>query len=125
MGRLQGKGRIAAELLKGLLLAVLVTTLVLLLLAFVMLKWEQLAAQAEGCILLTYVLSSLAGGWFCGRRSSRRKFLHGLALGLLYFALLFLISGLGDTAMQPTLVRGALSLALCALGGMLGGMLAG
>ncbi|MDO4324366.1 MAG: TIGR04086 family membrane protein [Lachnospiraceae bacterium] len=125
MEALQGKGRAAAELLKGLLLACFVTTALLLLLAFAMLKFQPLAEKMEICILVTYVFSCLAGGWYCGRRAERRKFLRGLLLGAVYFALLFLISGMGDRAVQSNLLQSATAFVLCACGGMLGGMLAG
>lgn len=122
---LQGRGRAAAELLKGLVIACLVTAAALLGLAFLMMKVQPAAERMELCILGSYVISCFAGGWYCGRRAQRRKFLRGLLLGAAYFALLFLISGMGDRAVQSTLLQGVTSFVVCACGGMLGGMLAG
>lgn len=125
MELLHGKGKTVAEIVKGLLLACFVTTAVLLLLAFVMLKFQPVAEKMEICILLTYVLSCLAGGWYCGRQVQRRKFLRGILLGSVYFILLFLFSGMGDRAVQSSLLQSVTAFVLCACGGMLGGMLAG
>lgn len=124
MELLQGKGKMAVKILKGLLAACLVTVIALLLLAFVMLKFEAVAGKMELCILLTYVLSCIAGGWYCGRSAQQRKFLWGLLLGIAYFTLLFLFSGMGDRAVQSGLLQSVTAFVLCACGGMLGGMLA-
>ena len=43
-------------------------------------------------IILIYVISTFAGGFVIGKLSGTRKFLWGLITGVLYFALLVLIS---------------------------------
>ncbi len=123
MEQLTGKGRAAGTMLRALVLSYLVTTVILLALAFIMLKFQPDTGKTEIGILVTYVLSCFLGGWYAGRRGGRRKFLWGLATGLLYFLLLFVISGMGDRAVQTDLTRNFLSLLLCAGGGMLGGMI--
>ena len=125
MELLHGKGKAAADVVKGLLLSCVVTTVILLLLAFVMLKIQPVAEKMELCILFTYVFSCLAGGWYCGHRAQQRKFLRGILLGSVYFVLLFLFSQLGDQAIQSSLLQSVTAFVLCACGGMLGGMLAG
>lgn len=123
MEGLMGKGKAAGTMLRALVLAYLVTTVILLALAFIMLKFQPDTGKTEIGILVTYVLSCFLGGWYAGRKAERRKFLWGLMTGLLYFLLLFLISGMGDRAAQTNMVQSLLSLALCAGGGMLGGMI--
>lgn len=123
MGRMTGIGKTAGRLLKALLISYLITTALLLLLAFVMLKLQPGRSQTELGILAVYVLSCIGGGWYAGHRAEQRKFLQGLLAGILYFALLFLISGLDDRAVQSDLAQGMLAFVLCAFGGMLGGML--
>jgi putative membrane protein (TIGR04086 family) len=125
VGILQGKGKMAAGLLRGIILAALTTVLLLLLLAFAMLKFRTLADKMELCILVTYAVSCLAGGLCCARRAQNRKFLWGLLLGSLYFLILLLISGMGERAMQSDLLQGGTAFVLCACAGMFGGMLAG
>lgn len=125
MELLHGKGRAVSELLGGLVLACVVTAALLLLQAFIMLKLQPTAEKMEAGILITYVISCLTGGWYCGRRAQRRKFLRGIMLGCAYFALLFLFSQMNDRGVQSGLLQSVTAFVLCACGGMAGGMLAG
>ena len=120
---LRGRGK-ALQLLKGLVLSGVVTAVVLFLLAFIMLKFQPLAEKMEICILFTYVFACLLGGMYCGHKTGSKKFLWGLLLGCVYFALLLLISGMGDHSLECGLLQGITAFVLCACGGMLGGMLA-
>lgn len=124
MEELTENGKQIGLWLRALILAALVTTALLLALAFVLLKVQPDTGTTELLILLIYVLSCFAGGWYRGRRSEKRKFLQGMITGLLYFVLLFLISGLEAHTPGPDLPQSAAALVLCVLGGMLGGMLA-
>lgn len=111
-------------MLMGLVLSCLATTAILLVLAFVMLKLQPGTGTIETAILVTYAVSCFLGGLYCGRRAEQKKFVWGMLLGVLYFLLLFLISGMGDRTVQSGLVQSLTALAICAGGGMLGGMLA-
>ncbi len=113
----------AGRILRALVLEYLVTVIVLLVLAFVMLKLQPDAGKVELLILAVYALSCLVGGWYAGHHAGQKKFLHGLAAGLLYFLLLFLISGLGEQGIQSEPAQTLLAGLLCAAGGMLGGMI--
>lgn len=124
MEHLRGGGKTAAAILRGLVLACFVTVVILLILAFVMLKLRPDAGKTEIGILLTYVLSCFVGGWYIGRKAEKKKFLWGLLLGALYFLLLFAISAMGERAVQSDLLQSLTALILCAGGGMAGGMLA-
>ena len=70
-----------------------------------------------------YVLSTFVGGFIIGKLMNVRRFFWGLSLGVVYFALLLLITlgvykGLnGDGANLIT------TFILCAGGGMAGGMI--
>lgn len=123
MERIYGRGKGAAVILKGLVLSGLTTTVILLILAFVLLKLEPDANVAQIGILCTYVLSCFMGGMYCGRKMERRKYLWGLLLGTGYFLLLFAVSGMGDRAVTSSLTQGIAAFFLCAGGGMFGGML--
>ncbi len=124
MEQLRMKGKRAAGMLAGLVLSCLATTVILLALAFVMLKLQPETGVIETAILVTYVLSCFIGGWYCGRKAQRRKFAWGMLLGVLYFLLLFLVSGMGDRTVQSGLLQSLTAFAVCAGGGMLGGMAA-
>lgn len=120
----RGKGRMAVSMLQGLIIAGLMSVILLLIMAFVMLKLQPGPEKMQVCILVTYVLSCFAGGWFCGKRAEKRKYLWGLFLGAVFFLLLFIISQMGEEGLQSGLQHSLISLALCCAGGMLGGMAA-
>ena len=124
MEHLLGRGRMAGRLLGGLLLAYGVTVASLFLLAFLMLKFQPYDGKAEIGILVIYALSCFAGGWLCGKKAERKKYLWGLLTGTVYFLLLLAVSGMGDRSVQSGLLQGAAAFLLCAGGGMIGGMTA-
>ncbi len=124
IGQLRKGGKGIGRFAMALIVAYVITVLALFGIAFVMLKLQPDAGTTELLILAVYALSCFAGGWYAGKRAGKRKFLQGLLVGVLYFALLFLISGMGEREIQSDLASGGLACLLCAAGGMLGGMLA-
>lgn len=124
MDQAYGKGKIAGILLRGLVLAGVVSMAILLILAFVLLKLQPDTEKIELGVMLVYGVSCFFGGWYSGRKMGRRKYLWGLAVGALYFALLFAVSGMSDRTVQPELLHSLTAFVLCAVGGMLGGMVA-
>lgn len=124
MAQNQGNGKGVTKIICAVVAAYVLTALLLFGLAFGMQKWQLDVKTAELLILFIYVLSCFAGGWYAGRKTERKKFLQGLLTGILYFVLLFLLSGLSDREIQSDLLQGILAFFVCAAGGMLGGMLA-
>lgn len=110
-------------LLEGLLFSYLITAFVLLILSFLMLKMDLSGAVISGGINFVYILSGLAGGFYIGKRTEEKRFVWGLAMGVLYFIVLMLISlGLnGDNALP--LGNYLTVLIISGLSGMLGGMI--
>lgn len=117
-----GVQRRAADLLKALLCAYVITGILLLVLTLLLYKLGLSEENVNAGIILIYVISTFAGGFVTGKLAGTRRFLWGLAAGALYFALLFLIS----LGIYHSIQSGAGSMAstflLCAGGGMLGGM---
>lgn len=110
-------------ILKVLLASYIVTGLLLLLLAFLMLKADVSDAILNGGILLTYILSSFIGGFLLGKSAEHKRFLWGLGMGALYFVTLVLISILTNSVMGMEVGRVLTVMAICLFGGMLGGMI--
>lgn len=117
------RGKTIKALASGLLAGVIVSVVLILLFAFVTLKLQPDAGKMELMIMVIYVLANLAGGWCCGHRQERRKFVWGLLTGAVYFLLVFLVSGMSEQQVQPEISGSLLALVLCAAGGMVGGML--
>lgn len=119
----QAAGGRAMDMIKALLCAYAVTGILLLVLAVLLYKAGLSEENVNAGILLIYVISSFSGGFVIGRLTGAKKFLWGLLAGLLYFALLLLISfGIYHT-LQGAPAETAAAFVLCAGGGMLGGMI--
>ena len=73
--------------LKALMAAYVVTGLLLLLLTLLVYKMEFSEEKVTAGITAIYVLSTFVGGFVIGKLSKMRKFLWGLAVGILYFGL--------------------------------------
>ena len=109
--------------LKSLLASYIVTGIMLLILTFLVYKFELDEQLVVGGIVATYVISTFIGGFILGKLTEVKKYIWGISLGSLYVALLFLIS-YGVYREFNTNGLNAISTALlCMGGGMLGGML--
>lgn len=108
---------------KCLLFCAVLTALLLLALAFAMYRLRLSENTVVICITAIYVIVTFFAGFLTGKHEGSRKFLWGLLAGVLCFLLLLILSvSLGDSS--GISLRHALTiLALCAGGGMLGGML--
>lgn len=108
-------------ILKSMLAAYLTTIILLLALSFGLYKFDFTEQTVQGGIIATYVLSAFVGGRVAGKIIGVRRFVWGLIAGLLYFVLLLIISLLVYRSVQD--ITGIVTnIALCAAGGMFGGM---
>lgn len=112
----------AVWMLKSLLASYIVTGVLLLILSFVLYKFDLGEAKVTAGIVAIYVLATFVGGFIIGKLTKARRFVWGLALGIVYFALLLLISLGVYRTLQGTGVNIVTTFLLCAGGGMLGGM---
>lgn len=113
----------AADMLKSLLCAYIVTGILLLILTLLLYKAGLSEENINVGIILTYVISTFSGGFVIGKLTGARKFLWGLLLGVVYFLLLTLISLGIYHSLQSDLMNLTTTFLLCAGGGMLGGMI--
>ncbi len=123
MDRNRREARIAGWILKSLLLSYALTGALLLVLAMLLYKLDMDEKAVSAGIIAIYITATLIGGLAIGKMAKTRKFLWGLILGILYFALLILIT----IGVYRTLDGAAASLVttffLCAGGGTIGGMI--
>lgn len=107
-----------------LLIAYLVTTVGLLVLAFLLYKFSMTESAVNIGIILIYIAATFLSSFICGKKVKARKFLWGLGIGAVYFVILFLLSFLmnGEAAGLGTNVF--TTMLICTGSGMLGGMLA-
>lgn len=109
--------------LKALLAAYIVTGILLLILTFLLYKFELNESLVSAAIVAIYVVSTLIGGIVIGKIARVRRFMWGLSLGIIYFALLFLITLGVYRTLNGDGVNLMTTFILCAGGGMAGGMI--
>ncbi|MDO4262471.1 MAG: TIGR04086 family membrane protein [Eubacteriales bacterium] len=114
----------AVRVLKALLVSYVLTGLLLLATAGLLYRFRLDEGKVRIAIILTYILSCFAGGFLAGKMMKSRKFLWGVLLGFLYFAIMLLVSVAVNRQLDGTAVSFATTLILCILGGMMGGMCA-
>lgn len=110
-------------IVRNLLISYMVTGILLLLISFLMLKFELSNAVLSGGIILTYILSNVIGGFLLGKSAEQKRFLWGLGMGALYFVVLVLISILTSPIANLEGNRLLSVLFICLFSGMLGGMI--
>lgn len=122
--RNQGKEEVpVAFLLKSLLFSYILTGVLLALLAFLLYRFGLGERAVSIAIVVIYVAATLFSGFAAGKRMKNRRFLWGLVMGCAYFLVLAVVSlvvGKGNVQVGSSFFT---TLALCAGGGMLGGML--
>ena len=110
-------------LMKSLLFSYILTAGLLLLLAFFLYKFNLTEKPVTIAIIVIYILATFFAGFVTGKRMHNKKFLWGLVMGAAYFVVLALVS-LAVKQSPETLGQSFFTtMALCAGGGMLGGML--
>ena len=112
----------AVRMVKALLAAYIVTGLLLLLLAFLLYKLQLAESIVNVGIIAIYVIACFLGGFLEGKMMKTRKFIWGGAFGLLYFAVLAIISLAVGQGISGTSSNFVTTLILCMAGGTLGGM---
>ncbi len=110
-------------ILEGLLFSYIITGLILLIISFLMLKLEISSGVISGGINIAYIVSTLTGGFFVGRKAEQKKFIWGLILGVFYFVILMLVS-IMMSGSGPLQLGSLLTVfVITSLSGMLGGMI--
>lgn len=110
-------------LLKSLLFSYILTGVFLALLSFLLYKLgfgEKVVAIA---IIAIYVAATFFAGFMAGKKMQSRKFLWGLLEGAAYFLILAVISAFAGEESVTFGKSFFTTMALCAGGGTLGGML--
>lgn len=117
------KESFALPMMKALLASYILTGLALLLLAFLLFKFELGESQVNLGILLIYILSCFVGGRVLGKKMGSRRYLWGMVLGIGYAVLLMAVSYFTEGQSSLNMKDTGILLFLCFSGGTLGGML--
>ena len=110
------------KMVKFLCIAFIITMLFLVILAFLLWKFEAGDNIINGGIIFSYIFSCFIGGMLFAGEKKEKCFLWGALLGLIYYAV---VAGISMALNRQIFVAipGMLSVFfLCVLGGMMGGM---
>lgn len=102
----------------------LVSGLLLVVLAVLVNRMEQEELIANAGIIVIYAVSCILGGYFSGKVHRERKFMWGMLMGAVYFAILFGVSVALNMGASMDWVHLTTTMAICVGGGMAGGMIA-
>lgn len=111
------------QLVKGVVVAYILSAILLLLLAFLMYRVDLAEGLVRGGIIFSYVFSCLVGGMLVSKKQKGRKYLWGILGGSVYYLILFVVSLICNQGLPENLVSAFMPLLLCLGGGMIGGML--
>lgn len=117
-----GNGKMKA-LLRSLLLSYILTGILLLALSFALYQFRLKESQVVIAVNVIYIISCLIGGFLAGKGIRQRRFFWGLVLGLVYFALLFIVSYLMNRGLNSNMNQLLIAMAVCAVSGTVGGMM--
>lgn len=88
-----------------------------------MYKFDPPSAVISVGIVLTYIVSCFVGGFILGTAKREKRFLWGIAVGAIYFLIIFIVSLVFSKDIFGNMGSTIAVLAMCGLGGMLGGMI--
>lgn len=109
--------------LKLLIFSYVITTILLLLLAFLFYKFRLSEVIINVGITAVYIISTFFSGFLAGKKMKTRKYLWGLLIGAAYFIILLLVSFVINRGISDFSGNFLSTLFLCVGSGMLGGML--
>ncbi len=109
--------------LKLLIFSYVITTILLLFLAFLFYKFRLSEVIINVGITAVYIISTFLSGFLAGKKMKTRKYLWGLLIGAAYFIILLLVSFVINRGISDFTGNFLSTLFLCVGSGMLGGML--
>ena len=116
--------KMTIRMCKSLIVSYLVTLALMLLIALAIWKIDLGGNVLRGIVIGLYVISSVAGGFYIGKKQKEKKFLWGLLTGCLYFFILFILTVTAGDFTGRLGIHFVTTFLICAMSGTLGGMLA-
>lgn len=110
-------------IVRSLLFSYILSGILLVVISFALYKLRWKESQVQMAVNAVYIFSCLAGGFLMGKGFRQKRFFCGFLAGILYFAVLFLVSmvlkrGISTTPIQLFTVMG-----MCVGSGVIGGVL--
>lgn len=112
------------QVVKATIAVAIVTVILLLIMAFMLFKFNLSDGFIMVGIYITYVVSCFVGGLIIGKVRGEKKYLWGMIVGLVFFVTLSLISLIVTGELYGSGMKAIGALVVCVLGGAVGGMIA-
>lgn len=112
----------AVKIIKALVSSYVVSFVLVLIMSFIMYKLKLSESQAYIGVIVIYVLSCAAGGFFLAKKTQSKRLPGGIFIGILYFVVLTLVSIIVNRGIYSDLPTMMKALAACVLGGAIGGI---
>ena len=116
------KRRPLLQIVKVIVMMYIITGILLLILAGILYKFEISENAVNIGIIIIYIVAGLVGGFVMGKLTESRKYLWGLLVGTLYFAILLVVSLVLHETIEDGTMHFVMTMVLCAASGMAGGM---
>ncbi len=111
------------QVVKGVVAAFLLSAIILILLAFLLYRFDVTESVVRGGIVADYVFSCFIGGMVVSKRQKGKRYLWGILAGVLYYVIILVVSMIVNQKIFVNIPGVVSTGVLCILGGMLGGML--
>ncbi len=109
--------------LKVLIIAYILTGVLLLIAALLMYKLGLVESQVRLFIMVIYGVSNIVAGLIYCKIKGGRRVLNGALIGVLYYALLSIVSFIVNHGFYDDIKKAVISLVICVTGGILGGIM--
>lgn len=100
-----------------------ISGVLLLLLALLLYKMQLTESTVKIGIIIIYIITGAAGGFLAGKMIKRQKYLWGLAAGVLYYLMLFIVSVVVKGGFELDIAKIVTTMVICVASGMVGGMI--
>lgn len=115
--------RIIVTFLKELLLEMIISAILLVCISFIVLRMSPAVAVIKILILIIYGISTFAGGYIIGKIMNRKKIVWGAISGIIYFAVIAIVSFIVKGGIDAGTVSVISSLIVSVAAGSMGGMI--
>ena len=116
-------GRKFGIVVKGLIFSYALTAVLLMVLAFLVFKFQFGESVTNVAIIAIYVAVTFLGAFITGKNVKEQKFLWGFLLGLFYILIISVLAVIIGQTFDVMNTANFTTAALCIGGGLLGGML--
>lgn len=110
-------------ILRSLLVSYVLSGILLMVISFALYKLRWKEGQVQLAVNAVYIFSCLAGGFLMGKGFHQKRFLCGFLAGILYFAILLVVSFLLKSGITANPTQLFTVMGMCVASGIIGGIL--